>query len=517
MIKLYLNEVLLLHYPGNAKGANKTLSTVQIPLPNHAKDSTFPSSAQNSLITNSSLKVGREAKHRSKVRHKPVMVRMHVRQKSNSHGKQATKKPSVEGSEETGANRARMQVLDKYFVHPEILKEAADENGFTKRSFLSALSLNGLLGTTQNLDREASARLLDLSRKGFANDEPRVGDNEMERLHVFPETPNVEKYGENSIEGRKIVKAASLLESSLESQGTGLIESVKYKGEKIGNRARAFQYFLPTHSTMKLKERSRYRYVNSLIKPQLAGISADLNALEAQRSRAKSINLKALKNGFKSGESVSGSHVDEVQVAEHGTNKVAELKASKEEETKEGSMERNAGPQYHTNDMFVLGAPDHSTYLQDVFLANPYPIHHFSGSGNGKFVHSKHRAGTMVRPTSRWKKFTATDAASQSKISKVAFGKIRQSEFQESIHSGKASDSDASNADLNSKLNGSLLLIPQPSKKLKATSPVLLQLFKDKAISHIEGESNDLYNQRKVDASVSGSSQAYRVRPSYFR
>lgn len=508
MITLYVNEVLLFHYPGGAKGANKTLSTVQIPLPNHAKDSTFPSNAQNNLITNSSLKVGHEAKHRGIVRHKPVIVRMYVRQKSNSHGKQATKKPSVEGREETGANRARMQVLDKYFVHPEILKETADENGFTKRSFLSALSLDGLLGTTQKMDREASARLFDLSRKGFANNKPRADDNEMERLHVLPESTNVKKFGENSIEGGKIVKAASLLESSLESQGTGLIESVKYKGEKIGNRARAFQYYLPTHSKMNFKQRSRYRYVNSLIKPQLAGISADLNALEAQRNRAKSINLKALKNGFKSGETVAGSHVNEVHVAEHAV----ENKASKEEETKDGSMERNAGPQYHANDMFMLGAPDHSTYLQDVFLANPHPIHHFSGSGNEKFVHSKYRVGTMVRPTSLWQKYTATATANQGKISKEAFGKIRESEFQESIHSGKESESDASNADFNSKLNGSLPLISQTGNKLKATSLVLLQSLKDKAISHIEGESNDLYNQRKEDASVSGNSQAYRVR-----
>ena len=520
--------MLLFYCSGIAKGANETLSTYQVSLPDtkdYASDG-FRSGATNSLIRNGSSKAMHNAKQRIKNsspnKSKAPLEHMQPKSKqfSDTHGKHATKRTEVERSEETGANKTRMQELEKYFVNPETVKRTpAEENGFTKESFLSAISLDGLtsrqpdaemalqneeseLRTTQNLDKDVSAHFLDWSRKGLGNEEPTEDEVKLDG--------NYKKYGESSLEGRKIVNAASLLESSLESQGTGLTESVKYPGEKVGNRARTFQYFLPTQSTMKFKQRSRYRYVNSLIKPQLAGISADLIGLESQRNPVKSVNLKTLKNDYKSHELVeSAKQVNKAQVGEN----VSERKFSTDPQAKDGSKdstEQNDEPQYNANDMFMLGTPDHSTFLEDVFLAHPHSMHLFPGSGDEKYVpHGKYKARATARPT-----------ANQSKISKVAFGKLQESGFQEEfIHSGEELDSNESNVDLNLKLNGGLPLISHTDKKLREKPPGSLQLLKDKAVSHIEEESNDSYNQRNEDfVGSGGSAQAHRVRPSpYFR
>ena len=532
--------MLLFYYSGDAKGANETLSTYEISLPDtkdHASDG-FPSGATNNLIRNGSSKAMHNAKQRIKNSspNKSKAPREHMQPKSkqftDTHGKHATKRTEVERSEETGANRTRMQELDKYFVNPETVKRTpAEENGFTKESFLSAISLDGLnsrqpdaemalqneeseLRTTQNLDQDVSAHFLDWSRKGLGNEEPTEDEVKLDG--------NFEKYGESSLEGRKIVNAASLLESSLESQGTGLTDSVKYPGEKVGNRARAFQYFLPTQSPMKFKQRSRYRYVNSLIKPQLAGISADLIGLESQRNPVKSVNLKTLKNDYKSHELVkSAKQLNKAQVGEN----VSERKFSTDPQAKDGnkdSTEQNDEPQYNANDMFMLGTPDHSTFLEDVFLAHPHSMHLFPGSGDEKYVPpGKYKVRATARPTLPRQMSAAKEAtANQSKISKVAFGKLQESGFQEEfIHSGEELDSNESNVDLNLKLNGGLPLISHTDKKLREKPPGSLQLLKDKAVSHIEEESNYSYNQRNEDfVGSGGSAQAHRVRPSpYFR
>ena len=507
----------------------------------HSTGNALPSGSIHNLIRNRSF----EVKHDSRQRHKDAAhiksgtTVKHARLKktplADSNKDHSTKRNMVAGSQETGANRARMQTLDRYFVHPEEVKETpGEESGLTnsRELFLSALPLDGLytrgpnpemsvengeseVSMRQNLDREVSTQFLNWSRKGLRNDNKTKESFGMDGLHVNPVTSDDKFYGENSVEGRKIVGAASLVESSLESQGTGLTEPIKYPGEKVGNRARAFQYFLPTHSPIKMKQRSRYRYVNSLIKPQLAGILADLTGLEAQRERAKPVDLKALKDSLKSGESASETHLKE---AKNGDND-SEFKAFRDTQDKKGNTQRKAGPQDNANDNFMLGSPDRPNYLQGVFLANPQQVHLFPGSGDEGYLQNKYQGYSVVRPKSHWQENLGTLSSYQSKIPEVPFGKLQESVLHESIHSGAETSANENSEDLNLKLS----ITSKAGKKLKATSQASLQSFKDKATSYVDEESNSFQNRPTqgsgvLSASGHDSSETHTDSPSpYFR
>ena len=488
----------------------------------------------HSLIRNSSF----EVKHDTRKRHKEGAhiksgtTRLHARLKKTSLAESkedhSTKRNQVAGSEETGANRPRMQALDRYFVHREVEKETPREkNGFTKSrdSFLSALPLDGFytrrpntemavqsgksgVRMMQNVDREVSAQFLDWSRKGLGNDRATEKGVGTDGLHVNPVTSDGKFDGENSVEGRKIVHAASLVESSLESQGTGLNEPIKYPGEKVGNRARAFQYFLPTHSPIKMKQRSRYRYVNSLIKPQLAGISADITGLEAQRHRTELVNLKALKDSLKSGGSMTETQLND-----------SEVKVSKDMQDENGNTERKARPQYNANDIFMLGSPDRPNYLQGLFLWNTQQVPLFPGSGDERKFQNKYKWYSMVRNTSHWQKNPGTLRSNQGKIPGVSFGNLQESVLQELIHSGAEMNPKENSKDLNLKLP----IISKAGKTAKATSQVSLQSFKDKATSYVEEDSNSFQNSSTqgsgvLSATTKDSSEKERESPSsYFR
>ena len=519
----------------------------------------------------------RKSTRARKVHKKSTRFHAHRRLKNTklkqSHENRVTKRTEVERSEETGAKRTRVQVLDSFFDHPETLKETPAQESSLARSremFQSALSLDGLYSLqneesklrTTYFDGEVPAHFLDWSKKGFLNDELRTHENEVGGLSEQPESLYAKKYGKKSMEGKKIVNAASLVESSIESQGTGLTESVKYSEEKVGNRARAFQYFLPTNSARSTKRRSRYRYINSLIKPQLAGISADLNGLDAQRNRTKSVDLKALKNDFKSRELKLENQFNEAQVRANLTEDKNSVDIETKEESKHNTKQETE-PQYHANDMFMLGTPDRSTYVQDLFLANPHPIKHFSGSGDEKVAHSKYKQQSiyaMVRPTLRWQKLTATHVttANQSRISKVALEIHRKSGFQESIqstkklkphirllsykerttanqdkalnkvfekfrgsgfqesNSGEVWDWNDSGLHPDLKVDDDLQLIHQTDEKFKPTLRVSLQSFKDKSMSHIEEQSKQ--GSGVFYSSGHGSSDTQKATPSsYYR
>ena len=495
----------------------------------------------HNLIRKSSF----EVKHDSRRRHKDAAhiksgtTLKHARLKktplADSNEDHSTKRNILAGSEETGANRARMQKLDKYFVHPEEVKETPrKESGLTnsRELFLSALPLDGLytkgpngemsvrsgeseVSMTQNLNREVSTQFLNWSRKGLGDDKATEKGFGVDGLHVNPVTPDDKFYGENSMEGRKIVGAASLVESSLESQGTGLTEPMKYPGEKVGNRARAFQYFLPTHSPIKMRQRSRYRYVNSLIKPQLAGILADLTGLEAQRDRAKPLNLKSLKDSLKSGESVTETQLREAQNRDNDSG----FKAFRDAQNEKGNTQRKAGPQYNANDNFMLGSPDRPNYLQGVFLANPQLVHLFPGSGDERYLQNKHKGYSVVRPKSRWQENPGTLSSYQSKIPEVSFGKLQESVLQESTHSGAEMSANENSEDLNLKIS----ISSKADKKLKATAQASLQSLKDKATSYVDEESNSFQNRPTQgsgvhSASGQDSSETITESPSsYFR
>lgn len=448
--------------PGNAIATNKNVSTDKIALPD-IEDRRFTSGVQNILLKDGPLEVRLETKRSIKKQH-----------------------------EETGARNTRMHILDKYFVHPEILKTTpSDTNGSDKGGETLALLLEGPKPRTEGKD---------------------FGNRKLQE-----ESPDVKKYGATSMEGAKIVNAASLLENSVRSHDRRLTDSLKYPEQNTGNTPPSVsRHYIPTQSANVLqratfKKGSHYKFVNSLIRPQLAGISDDLNDLDALRNRAKYINLKTLKNDFKSRELESGGRFNEGSASfEENTLKKLKHQSS----TSEYNTKQETEPRYNTDDMFLLGTPDESSYFENVFMANPEPIHS--------------KPALAIRPTIRRQRYRAKTALEEGEISNVVFGKFRgdsdttASGLDGFVHSEDESDSEESGLGPDARFNAALSLATQSETKInKAMSGVSLLSFKDKAMSHIEEESNDMYNERKEDSDArysngNNSVEAQRANPSLY-
>lgn len=504
-INFVFKRVVLFCCLGTAIATNENHSTDQTGS-SDIKDRRFTSGAQNILIRDNSFEDGYQAKQRTTFVHDgSTSARAQVRSANmtlkDSIERLETKRNIKEGIGEPGARKTRMHILDKYFVDPEIMKEKlSDRNG-------------------PNKDEEASLSALVLQGPRSGTDGRDFGNRELGK-----ETSNIEKYGVASVEGTKIVNAASLLENSSRSHETRLTESLEYPERNIGEiPPGTFRHYLPTQTEnvlqrAKSKLRSRYRFVNSLIRPQLAGISDDLNDLDALRNRAKSVSLKTLKNSFKSRKFESGDQFNEgsASIGEY-TLRGVKQKASIVKERNEGSdynTKMKTKPRFNSNDMFLLGAPDKSSYFENVFLANP------------ELTHSK--PGLVIRPTPRWQRYRATTALKEGKILNEAFRKFgggsdtTESGVEDFVHPEDELDSNESG--LGSDANAALRLAIQSDIRLnKATSQVSLLSFKDKAMSHIEEESNDMYNERKFKedygarySNSSASLEAQRANPSSY-
>jgi len=387
-----------------------------------------------------------------------------------------------DGIEGTGARTTRMHILDKYFVHPETIKDKPGDGNGSKK------------------DEEASLPALVLG-----GPKPGAEGRDFGNREYGKETSNIDKYGATSMEGTKIVNAASLLENSSRSHDSRLTESVKYPERNVGDAQGNLRYYLPTQELKhelqrpKFKLRSRYRFLNSLIRPQLVGISDDINDLDALRNQAKSISLKALKNSFKSrfgGQQSEGS----ASIREHPPKDVKQ-KASIVKERNE-KFEYNAKTEnkrrFNANDVFLLGAPDKSSYFENVFLANP------------ELKHNK--PGLTIRPTPRWGKYGVTTALKEGEMLNAAsekFGSGRdtsESRLEGFVHPEDESDSNDSGLGSDTRFNAALKLAIHSDMRLnKATSGVSLLSFKDKAMSHIEEESNDIYHEQKFKEDFNGN------------
>ena len=452
-LKLCAYWVLLFCCLGTALAANGNLPTDQIGL-SYSRDRRFASGAQNVLIRNNSLEDGYQGKQRTNfVRNGSALVRSANTRLEGSLGRLGNKRNVKEGSEETGARKTRMHILDKYFVHPEIRKDKLSDKN------------------SSNKDEEASLSALVLEG-------PKPGADKRDFVNRELRKEYIEKYGTASMEGTKIVKAASLLENSSRSHHTRLTESLKFPEQNIGDSQGNFRYHLPTQTEhelqrAKVKLHSRYRFLNSLIRPQLSRISDDINDLDALRS------LKTSKNSFKSesggqfsggGASIGGYTLKDVK------QKASIVK------------ERNGGSD--TNDIFLLGAPDNSNYFENAFLAYP------------ELVHGKTELARA--PTSRWQDYGATTALKEGESLNEAFGKFgggsdtSESGLEGFVHPEDESDPKESGLGSDAKFNAVVNLAIQSDMRLhKASSGVSLLTLKDKAMSHIEEESNDMYNGRK--------------------
>ena len=442
-------RVVYFCYLGTALATNGNLSTGQIVV-SDSRDRRFTSGTQNILIRDNSFEDEYQAKH-----DRSVQVRSANRRLKDSIARLEAKRNVKEGIKGTGAKKTRMHILDKYFVHPETMKDKpGDREG-------------------SNKDEEASlpALLLEGPKPGAEGRD--FGNREYRK-----EFSNMDKYGAASVEGTKIVNAASLLENSSRSHDSSLTESVKYLERNVGDAEGTLRYYLPTQGEhelqrAKLKLRSRYRFLNSLIRPQLVGISDDINNLDALRNQAKSISLKALKNSFKS--EFGGQHSE-------GSASIREypLKDAKTENRR----------RFNANDVFLLGTPDKSSYFENVFLANPELI--------------QSRPGLTKRPTPGWGKYGVTTALKEGEMLNAAsekFGGGREtteSRLEGFVHPEDESDSNKSGFGSDARFNAAFKLAIQSDMRLnKATSKVSLLSFKDKAMSHIEEESNDIYKEQK--------------------
>lgn len=500
MCILSLRECFCFACLGIALATNGNLSTDQI-VASDSRDRRFTSGTQNILIRDNSFEDEYRAKQRIHfVRNGSAQVRSANVRLKDSTGRIETKKNVKEGIKETGARKTRMHILDKYFVHPEIMKDKpGDRNGSNKNeeASLPALVLEGPKPGAEG--------------RGFGNRE--FGN----------ETSNMDKYGAASVEGTKIVNAASLLENSSRSHDSRSTELLKYPDRSVGDTQRTLRYYLPTQGEhelqrAKLKLRSRYRFLNSLIRPQLVGISDDINDLDALRNQAKSISLKTLKNSLKS--ESGGQHSEgSASIGEYPLKDVKQ-EASIVKQRNEGigyNTKMENEPRFNANDMFLLGAPDKSSYFENAFLANP------------ELIHSK--PGLAVRPTPRWKKYGATTALKEGEIYNTVSEKFggssdtTNSGLEGFVHPEDESDSNESGLGSDAKFNAALKLAIQSDMRLnKATSGVSLLSFKDKAMSHIEEESHDIYNEQKFKEDYgagyyngNASLESQRVSPSpYF-
>ena len=454
---------LLFCYLGTSLATNGNLSTDQIALSSDFRDRRLTSGAQNILIKDNSFKNEYQSKQRIDFVHDgSAQLQSANTRLKDSIGRLETKRNVKERIKETGLKKTRMRGLDKYFVHPEIMKDKpGDRNGSNKNeeASLSALLLEG---------PKPGAKGRDFEKRTFGK-----------------ETSNIDNYGAASVEGTKIANAASLLENSSRSHDSRLTKLLKYP-----------RYYIPSQGEhelqrAKFKLHSRYRLLNSLIRPQLAGISDDINNLDAHRDQAKSINLKTLRNSFKSesaGQHSKGSASTGEYPLKDVKQKTSIVKERNERIEYNTKMENK--PRFNANDIFLLGTPDKTRYFENVFLANP------------ELSHSK--PGSAIRPTIRWEKSGATTALKEGEILNAGLEKFgdgsdtTESGLEGFVHPEDESDSNESEFGSDIKFKAALNLAIQSDMRLnKATSGVPLLSFKDKAMSHIEGESNDMYNKQK--------------------
>ena len=390
----------------------------------------------------------------------------------DSIGRLETKRHVKNRIEGTGPRITRTRILDKYFVHPEIMKDKpGDRNG-------------------SNKDEEASLPALVLE-----GPKPSMKGRDFGNRKFGKEASNIDKYGAASVEGTKIVNAASLLENSSRSHDSKLTESLKYPERNVGDTQGALRYYIPSQGEhelqrTKFKPRFRYRFLNSLIRPQLVGISDDINDLDALRNQAKSISLKTLKNSFKS--ESRGKHSEGSTSIGQYPLKDVKQKASIVKERNEGieySTKMEDKPRFNANGIFLLGAPDKSSYFENVFLANP--------------EHSHSKPGSAIRPKPRWE-HGATTGLKEGEILNAMLGKYgdgsdpTESGLEGFVHPEDESDSNESGLGSDAKFNAAQKLAIQSDMSLnKGTSGGPLLSFKNKAMSHIEEESNDMNNEQK--------------------
>lgn len=456
---------------GTTLATNRDLSTDQI-VSSDFRDRRLTSEAPSILIRDNSFKD--EYQRIDFVHDGSAQVRSANMTLKDSIGRLGTKRNVKKRIEGTGPRKTRMRILDQYFVlDPQIMK---DKPGIRNGS---------------NKDEKGSLPALVLEES-----KPGVKGRDFENRKFGKETSNIDKYGAASVEGTKIVNAASLLENSSRSHHSRLTESLIYPERNVEDTQGTLRYYIPSQGEheiqrAKFKLRSRYRFLNSLIRPQLVGILDDINDLDALRNQAKSISLKTLKNSFKS--ESSGKHNEGSAPIGQYPLKDVKQKASIVKERNEGieySTKTENKPRFKANDIFLLGAPDKSSYFENVFLANP------------ELSHSK--PGSVIRPKPRWEKYGATTALKEGEILNSALQKFGDgSDTTESGLEGfvrPEDDSDSSESGLGSdaKFNAALSLAIQSDMRLnKATSGVPLLSFKNKAMSHIEEESNDMYKEQK--------------------
>ena len=213
---------------------------------------------------------------------------------------------------------------------------------------------------------------------------------------------------------------------------------------------------------------------------------------------------------------------------------------------------KKSEPQYHANDLFILGAPNRSTYLHDLFLANPMPINHSSGS---EFVLGKYKEHGHLRPRMRWKKlqtslkfrnqfrnlhvsgyqehvhnqtskkvgtpphvhrFKETATENHSGSFNKGFDRFPGSRFQETVYSADSWGSNRNGSKSDTRVGTPP--IHETVRKLKPTSRVTLQSLKDKSMSQTAEKSNeDGSSIINLSGEMNGSS-TQEIRPlSYFR
>lgn len=456
---------------GTTLATNRDLSTDQI-VSSDFRDRRLTSEAPSILIRDNSFKD--EYQRIDFVHDGSAQVRSANMTLKDSIGRLGTKRNVKKRIEGTGLRKTRMRILDQYFVlDPQIMK---DKPGIRNGS---------------NKDEEGSLPALVLEES-----KPGVKGRDFENRKFGKETSNIDKYGAASVEGTKIVNAASLLENSSRSHDSRLTESLKYPERNVEDTQGTLRYYIPSQGEheiqrAKFKLRSRYRFLNSLIRPQLVGILDDINDLDALRNQAKSISLKTLKNSFKS--ESSGKHNEGSAPIGQYPPKDVKQKASIVKERNEGieySTKTENKPRFKANDIFLLGAPDKSSYFENVFLANP------------ELSHSK--PGSVIRPKPRWEKYGATTALKEGEILNSALQKFgdgsdtTESGLEGFVRPEDDSDSSESGLESDAKFNAALSLAIQSDMRLnKATSGVPLLSFKNKAMSHIEEESNDMYKEQK--------------------
>ena len=402
-----------------------------------------------------------------------------------------------------------MQALDLHFFHPKTAKETNEQErklSKNRKSIVTAMSQrkfhlgepqtsewpfgnkNTTMQINHDFDKEVSKRLMGSSRRSLRKGKATKAKEEgigLEKLIGHAESSNKKskRHNKYSVEGGIIIKAASILGSSLESQVKGIDEPVKFPVEKVGNRVRAFQYFLPIQNTRKSKQSLRYKYVNSLLGPQLAGIQADLNGLDTRRRGGKTAFRKASRKGFKSVE--SGTERESLFVG--GSRGDAKAPKSDNKKKKIISTEKKIEQKNP-----AVGPSGQPSDLHELSSLNSQPILIFSGSGEDEL---DLETGPAAQPSHHSPKDSVTLLSNQSMISELAFGDFQETALEDSIHSWEEEDSNDFGEDTS---GGEIIvrpsLVSQTGKNVKANSQGKLspQSLRHKAMKHTQAKSQYL-------------------------